>query len=99
MVRFSDAQEGRKEAMRVGMLNVWDSKALGEGLLEGKRYLVSPELIHQGRKTEVDDIQVSNLMPGRNGDWSVPKPDRAKAEIYLHTRRDSRWQRVKEGSE
>lgn len=38
--------------------------------------------------------QVSYLMPGRNGDWSVPKPDRGKGEIYLHTRRDSRWQRV-----
>ena len=48
MVRFSDAQEGRKEAMRVGMLNVWDSKAMGEGLLVGKRYLVSADSFDKG---------------------------------------------------
>ncbi len=42
MIRFSDAQSGKKEAMRIGMLNVWDARALGEGALqEGKRYLVS----------------------------------------------------------
>ena len=36
--------------------------------------------------------QITNIMPGRNGDWSVPKPGRA--EIYLHTRRDTRWRLV-----
>ncbi len=41
-MRFRDAQEGKKEAMRAGMLNVWDAKALGERSLDvGKRYLVS----------------------------------------------------------
>lgn len=41
VVRFSDGQEGKKEAMRMGMLNVWDAKLLGdEALQEGHRYLV-----------------------------------------------------------
>ncbi|WVQ79198.1 hypothetical protein IAT38_001294 [Cryptococcus sp. DSM 104549] len=77
MVRFSDAQEGYRDACRTGMLNVWDAKALGEGSLqEGGRYLVS------------------NLMPGRSGDWHLNRARTDKAEIYLHTRRDTRWQRV-----
>ena len=40
MLRFKDAQNSRKAAMRVGMLSVWDAKALEGGLQEGHRYLV-----------------------------------------------------------
>jgi len=38
-------------------------------------------------------MQISNLVPGRNGDWSPPNTSTTK-EIYLHTRRDTRWQPV-----
>lgn len=41
MVRLRDAREGRKEATRTAMLNVWDARALGDELVEGKRFLVS----------------------------------------------------------
>lgn len=33
-------------------------------------------------------------MPGRQGDWSVPKAGGGLKEIYLHTRRDTRWKEV-----
>ncbi|KAL1406291.1 hypothetical protein Q8F55_007987 [Vanrija albida] len=36
---------------------------------------------------------VSNLVPGRSGDWSVPRRD-SITEVYLHTRRDTRWKAV-----
>ncbi|WVF68272.1 hypothetical protein IAT40_003037 [Kwoniella sp. CBS 6097] len=75
MVRFIDAQNGVREQFRVGLLNVWDVRALGEGSLqEGKRYLVS------------------NLSPARSGEWTLKRDRTSKAEIYLHTRRDTRWQ-------
>jgi hypothetical protein len=32
-------------------------------------------------------------MPAKTGDWSLPKPG-DKKEIYLHTRRDTRWNMV-----
>ncbi|OCF33534.1 hypothetical protein I316_04606 [Kwoniella heveanensis BCC8398] len=77
MVRFVDAQTGVREQFRVGMLNVWDVRALGEGCLqEGKRYLVS------------------NLLPARSGEWTLKRDRASKAEIYLHTRRDTRWQPI-----
>ncbi|WWC73712.1 uncharacterized protein I206_107684 [Kwoniella pini CBS 10737] len=77
MIRFVDAQTGNRDPFRVGMLNVWDVKAMGEGVLEeGKRYLVS------------------NLFPGKTGDWSTNRNRSDKAEVYLHTRRDTRWQPV-----
>ncbi|ODN98121.1 hypothetical protein I350_07763 [Cryptococcus amylolentus CBS 6273] len=42
IVRFRDAQEFRRESFRTGMLNVWDARGLGEGILkEGGRYLAS----------------------------------------------------------
>lgn len=41
MVRIRDARQGRKEQSRTGMLNVWDARALGDELVEGKRYWVS----------------------------------------------------------
>lgn len=42
MVRVRDAQEGRKEATRLAMMNVWDAKiSAPEGLQEGQRHMVS----------------------------------------------------------
>jgi hypothetical protein len=42
MARIVDAREGDRDATRVGMLNIWEAKSLGEGILrEGGRYLVS----------------------------------------------------------
>nr|XP_031857611.1 uncharacterized protein CI109_007006 [Kwoniella shandongensis]KAA5524683.1 hypothetical protein CI109_007006 [Kwoniella shandongensis] len=37
---------------------------------------------------------VSNLVPGRTGDWGRPRSINDKATILLHTRRDTRWQAV-----
>ncbi|KIY35782.1 breast cancer 2 susceptibility protein [Cryptococcus gattii E566] len=34
---------------------------------------------------------VSNLTPGKSGDWRVGRGRPGMAEVYLHTRRDSRW--------
>jgi hypothetical protein len=46
MVRVMDAQNLRRDKMRVAMLNVWDARSLGEGALqEGKRYLVGQDTI------------------------------------------------------
>ena len=76
MVRISDAREGRKEAYRLGMLNIWDAR--GVEVQEGKRY------------------RVSNLVPKRSGDWTSRSTRSSgaggKKEIYLSTRRDTRWQ-------
>lgn len=33
-------------------------------------------------------------MPGRQGDWAVPRIGGELKEIYLHTRRDTRWKEV-----
>lgn len=41
MVRVRDGREGNKERARTAMLNVWDAKALGDELKEGRRFLVS----------------------------------------------------------
>jgi hypothetical protein len=42
IARVNDARGGDRPVCRVGMLTVWDAKALGEGaLVEGKRYMVS----------------------------------------------------------
>ena len=41
MARVVDAREGRKERARVGMVNVWEARALDGLLQEGRRYLVS----------------------------------------------------------
>ncbi|WVW86946.1 hypothetical protein I302_109002 [Kwoniella bestiolae CBS 10118] len=77
MIRLVDAQIGDRDSFRVGMLNVWDVKALGEGVLqEGKRYLIS------------------NIVPGKGGDWNIHRSRSDRAEVYLHTRRDTRWQPV-----
>jgi breast cancer 2 susceptibility protein len=77
MARIVDAREGDRDATRVGMLNIWEAKSLGEGMLrEGGRYLVS------------------SLMPARQGDWGLPTSGGNTKEIYLHTRRDTRWQEV-----
>ena len=40
MIRFTDANT-QQTPTRIGMLKVWDAKALGAGLEEGKRYMVS----------------------------------------------------------
>lgn len=34
---------------------------------------------------------VSNVYPGKSGDWSIPKSIGVKKEVYLHTRKDTRW--------
>ncbi|KAK8849662.1 hypothetical protein IAR55_004997 [Kwoniella newhampshirensis] len=87
MVRFHDAQEGRKEAFRLGSLNLWDARAMDSAALqEGRRYLVS------NITSDVSLSQVSNLVPGRTGDWGRPRSIHDKATILLHTRRDTRWQ-------
>lgn len=45
IVRIRDARQGNRPALRSGMLNVWDARALGEGALQqGKRYLVSCQI-------------------------------------------------------
>lgn len=41
MVRVRDGREGNKKQARTAMLNVWDAKALGDELKEGRRFLVS----------------------------------------------------------
>ncbi|KAK4689433.1 breast cancer 2 susceptibility protein, partial [Tremellales sp. Uapishka_1] len=79
VIKFVDGRNGKKESMRVGMLNVWEARQLGsDSIQEGKRYLVA------------------NLIPARSGDWSLPKPVNGgvRPEIYLHTKKDTRWKVV-----
>ncbi|KAL7425125.1 hypothetical protein Q5752_000813 [Cryptotrichosporon argae] len=45
-----------------------------------------------GTLKEGGRYMVSNLMPGRQGDWRLVKE---QTEVFLHTRRDSRWHYVK----
>lgn len=91
MARIVDAREGDRDATRVGMLNIWEAKSLGEGTLrEGGRYLVRPNF----DLWKQSDKQVSGLMAGRQGDWGAPSQGGGLKEIYLHTRRDTRWQEV-----
>lgn len=41
MIRISDARNIRKDKMRMAMVNVWDARSLGDGVLqEGRRYMV-----------------------------------------------------------
>jgi hypothetical protein len=37
---------------------------------------------------------VSGLMPSKAGQWGIPVPKDETREIYLNTRRDTRWQEV-----
>lgn len=97
MARVSDARDGYKETARFAMLNIWDVKSLGHDTIrEGGRYLVRALLsCDDARSSRRDaDGQVSNLMPGRQGDWAVPRIGGEVKEIYLHTRRDTRWKEV-----
>ncbi|WVQ77705.1 hypothetical protein IAR50_007395 [Cryptococcus sp. DSM 104548] len=48
----------------------------------------------EGTLKEGGRYLVSNLMPGKSGDWRVNRNRTDKAEVYLHTRRDTRWQVV-----
>lgn len=50
VVRISDARPTRKEAKRTGMLNVWEASGLGDGLVEGRRYLVCFSCERRGRE-------------------------------------------------
>lgn len=40
VVRVTDAQTARKEPCRIGMINVWEARALGDEVQEGGRYMV-----------------------------------------------------------
>lgn len=78
MVRVRDAIQGNRPAFRNAMLTVWDAKGLD--VKEGERY------------------RITSLYPGRQGDWSLPKSNEGEAgavkEIYLGTRRETRWMDV-----
>ncbi|ORX37738.1 BRCA2, oligonucleotide/oligosaccharide-binding, domain 1-domain-containing protein [Kockovaella imperatae] len=76
VARVTDAQIGDREpGRRVAMVNIWDCDQL------------PPDILKAGGR-----YLISNLAPGRAGDWAVPHPnDTTTREIYLHTRRDTRW--------
>ena len=67
----------------------WDAKALGAGLEEGKRYMVSEFPDSRALFGQSSD-QVTNLMPSKNGNWQ--KRPGSLGEVYLQSRRDTRWQ-------
>ncbi|WVR08068.1 hypothetical protein IAU60_005114 [Kwoniella sp. DSM 27419] len=48
---------------------------------------LGPGALQEGKR-----CLVSNLAPARSGDWSLRRDRADKAEVYLHTRRDTRWQ-------
>lgn len=88
MIRFTDANT-QQTPTRIGMLKVWDAKALGAGLEEGKRYMVSEFPDSRALFGQSSD-QVTNLMPSKNGNWQ--KRPGSLGEVYLQSRRDTRWQ-------
>ncbi|KAL1737877.1 hypothetical protein HDZ31DRAFT_51742, partial [Schizophyllum fasciatum] len=76
-----DARVRRKPANRTAQITVWDvmNLALYEGRPEGT--------IEVGHR-----FLVTNLMPSAQSAWMGNEPN---AEIYLSTRRDTRWTRLK----
>ncbi|KAL1737489.1 hypothetical protein EV714DRAFT_241592 [Schizophyllum commune] len=76
-----DARTNRKPANRNAQITVWDvmNLALYEGRPEGT--------IEVGHR-----FLITNLMPSAQSAWMGNEPD---AEIYLSTRRDTRWTRLK----
>ncbi|TRM66012.1 hypothetical protein BD626DRAFT_546395 [Schizophyllum amplum] len=76
-----DARTQRKPAYRIAQITVWDvmNLALYEGKQEG-----TIEIGHR--------FLVTNLMPSAQSAWMGNEPD---AEIYLSSRRDTRWTRLR----
>jgi breast cancer 2 susceptibility protein len=76
-----DARTQRRPSHRRAQITVWDvlSLLLSEGC-EGGNF-------HEGQR-----FKVTNLMPTQQGAWM----DRDKgSEVYLCTRRDSRWIKIR----
>lgn len=72
-------------------MTVWDVLALGDGLQEGKRFLVSLRIaMHSNGKADETAIpcQVTNIVPCQPSAWSHQD---AEAEAYFNSRRDTRW--------
>lgn len=51
----------------------------------------------EGTLREGGRYLVSGLLPSKAGQWGIPVPKDEMREIYLNTRRDTRWQEVGEG--
>jgi breast cancer 2 susceptibility protein len=78
MVRISDARPTMKEAKRSGLLNVWEASALGDGLVEGRRYMVSAAVRHKNELllTPVHRLQTSCQAAEGTGRHRIPERQR-----------------------
>jgi hypothetical protein len=99
-----DAVNEKKESRRDAQVTVWDADALEKGLLvSGKTYMVSirAPLTHDSLPGVLIDawitteahpcLQVTNLVPRMPKNWVKAG---VKGEVYLVTRRDTRWKKV-----
>ncbi|KAF8585115.1 hypothetical protein K439DRAFT_1344127 [Ramaria rubella] len=77
VLRVSDARTARKSSWRTAQLTVWDVMSLN--ITEGR----SAGSFNVGQR-----YMVSSLVPNQQSAWMGVEPG---AEVYLSTRRDSKW--------
>jgi len=69
-----------------------------EGDRDATRYAMlniwDAKQLGEGSLREGARYLVSGLMPSKAGQWGIPVPKDETREIYLNTRRDTRWQEV-----
>ncbi|PCH34230.1 hypothetical protein WOLCODRAFT_135579 [Wolfiporia cocos MD-104 SS10] len=81
VVTVKDSQYRKREPQRTALLTIWD--VLNVSLTEGSK---------PGHFVEGQRFQVTNVYPAKQGAWMGRE---AGDEVYLVTRRDSRFTRVK----
>ena len=69
-----------------------------EGDRDATRYAMlnvwDAKQLGEGSLREGGRYLVSGLLPSKSGQWGLPVPMGEMREIYLNTRRDTRWQEV-----
>ncbi|KAI0368834.1 hypothetical protein BV20DRAFT_968597 [Pilatotrama ljubarskyi] len=83
VVVAKDARWRKKEPMRTAQITLWDPLKV-----------VFSESGNPGEIKEGQRFLVTNLIPNQPDAWMVPAPD---AEVYLVSKRTSRWTNIKSG--
>jgi breast cancer 2 susceptibility protein len=94
-----DAYSNKRPSHRLAQLTVWDALSLSHsegheaGAFEaGQRFMVNIFYILKPLEYS-NQLQVTNLIPTQSSAWM--SRDEVDSEVYLSSRRDSRWTRLK----
>jgi breast cancer 2 susceptibility protein len=95
-----DAYSNKRPSHRQAQLTVWDALSLSHsegskaGSFEaGQRFMVSFCCLDTCKRHILNDLQVTNLIPTQPNAWM--SRHEIESEVYLSSRRDSRWTRLK----